>query len=152
MEGQQVAGTGPLAAGRRGGRGVFLRRERQELLFRLAADGARQARVQKAEDRLEHLVWREGIAAVQPQHASGAEAHHDDPIGMEDDAGTTLQAEPGEPMRQLRRGIVCPHMATALPHSPWSPPATDTVTFDGSALANENASERWNSRPESSHR
>jgi hypothetical protein len=90
----QIAGPGPLAPKlRRGRRRMLLRGKAEELALRKAAHGPRQPRVEKSDDGLKDWVGRVGVATVQAQHPPGAEAHHDDPIGVGDDPRDAVQAE-----------------------------------------------------------
>jgi hypothetical protein len=100
MQQAQVAGTSPFWSARPGSRRcVGLDRELQELPLRRSPERPRNPRIEKANHCLQHLVRREGVAPMNPQHPP-AEAQHHRLICMGDHSLDIFQAESQEALRQ----------------------------------------------------
>jgi hypothetical protein len=91
---EQIARARPLAPRRPWtSRGMPLHRKVEELALRHSPHRPRHAWVEESDDGPEDPVRRVGIASMQSQYSSGAEAYHDDPIGVGDDSGDAAKAE-----------------------------------------------------------
>jgi hypothetical protein len=98
---EQVAGAGALsAAGSRRRRRVLLYRKLEKFALGRAAEGTRNPAVEKADDCLEHPVWRKGIAPMNPEDAP-VETEHHRPVGVGDDSINVSQPKLVEPEREL---------------------------------------------------